>query len=156
MNVYMVRHAKAGSRSIWDGDDWLRPLSSAGHAQARGLLAQLHAARFTRIIASPSVRCMETVVPLSAAHGVMIEPNGALGEGAPIDGAVQLVKECSDRGAVLCSHGDIIPMLLDHLRGEGIDLGDTPRCEKGSTWVLACKDGAVVAASYVAPPTILR
>ena len=38
MTVYLVRHAKAGERGVWDGDDQLRPLSGRGHLQARGLL----------------------------------------------------------------------------------------------------------------------
>ena len=35
MTVYLVRHAKAGSRKGWSGDDEHRPLSKAGRAQAR-------------------------------------------------------------------------------------------------------------------------
>ena len=36
MTIYLVRHAKAGDRSAWPGDDFLRPLSRRGQIQARG------------------------------------------------------------------------------------------------------------------------
>ena len=153
MTIYLVRHAKAGSRSEWEGDDWLRPLSPAGQAQARGLLGCFHDARFRHILSSPYVRCMETVVPLSGAHGVEIAPTDALAEGAPLEGALMLLKEHSDSGALLCSHGDVIPMVLDHLAAGGLDIGNSPRCEKGSVWVLKTKGGDVVTARYVPPPS---
>jgi 8-oxo-dGTP diphosphatase len=153
MTIYLVRHAKAGSRSDWAEDDWLRPLSRDGQAQARGLLEQFHSARFRRILSSPYVRCMETVVPLGAAHGVAIRPADALAEAARLEGALALLKEHVNHGAVFCSHGDVIPMLLEQLAADGLDLGADPRCEKGSTWVLTTKRGAIVSAEYVAPPT---
>ncbi|MDQ3663611.1 MAG: NUDIX hydrolase, partial [Actinomycetota bacterium] len=40
-SVLLVRHAKAGSRSSWPGTDALRPLSTAGHRQARALCGLL-------------------------------------------------------------------------------------------------------------------
>ena len=69
MTIYLVRHAKAGERGVWEGDDQLRPLSGRGHLQARGLLDVLADAQFDRLLSSPYVRCMETVVPLSGARG---------------------------------------------------------------------------------------
>ena len=65
VTIYLVRHAKAGERNVWEGDDRLRPLSGRGHLQARGLLDVLEDAQFDRLLSSPYVRCMETVVPLS-------------------------------------------------------------------------------------------
>ncbi len=65
MTIYLLRHAKAGERNVWEGDDLLRPLSGRGHLQARGLLEVLADAQFDRLLSSPYVRCMETVVPLS-------------------------------------------------------------------------------------------
>jgi len=42
--VYLVRHAHAGNRSSWDGNDGERPLSPKGRQQAAGLSAWLAAA----------------------------------------------------------------------------------------------------------------
>ena len=70
------------------------------------------------------------------------------------DAALTLVRKHAHRNTVMCSHGDIIPMLLEHYAARGVDLGMDPVCPKGCTWVLEI-DGAqdVVAATYLAPPT---
>jgi broad specificity phosphatase PhoE len=39
--LLLVRHANAGDKSRWQGPDSLRPLSSAGQAQAAGLVVRL-------------------------------------------------------------------------------------------------------------------
>jgi 8-oxo-dGTP diphosphatase len=150
--IYLLRHAKAGQRSAWTDPDWLRPLSIVGRAQARDLLHTMHKARFEHVLSSPYVRCMETVVPLAAHHELPIEPIEELAEGAPLEGALALVKEYSDGGAVLCTHGDIIPLLLSHYAANGTDLGRQPRCEKGSIWVLTGDITGAPKARYI-PPT---
>lgn len=151
MTIYLVRHAAAGNRSQWEKPDWLRPLSTRGRAQARGLLHVLHTGRFERIVSSPYVRCTETVLPLAGAHGLPIELDESLEEGADEHATFALVKQCLADGAVLCSHGDMIPMVLEMLAEQGVDLGPRPRCEKGSVWVLDTKSGAVTKAKYIRP-----
>ena len=47
--MVLVRHAKAGKRSEWRGDDALRPLDPAGETQARRLAALLRLFAPTRI-----------------------------------------------------------------------------------------------------------
>jgi len=154
MTIYLVRHAKAGDRSAWDGDDRLRPLSSRGQLQARELIPLLGAAHFERVLSSPYVRCMETVVPLAATRGVAVEPSDALAEGASLDEALSLVRKHANAGAVMCTHGDVMPMLLQHFAERGIDIGPTPQWPKGCTWVLDTDDaGEVRAAAYLPPPT---
>ena len=91
MTIYLVRHAKAGRRGEFADPDWLRPLTQAGQQQARGLLIQMHTAKFQHIVSSPYVRCMETVVPLASNHGLAIEPHDALAEESPLDVTMQLV-----------------------------------------------------------------
>ena len=39
--IYLVRHAKAGSRTRWDGDDVERPLNGEGQRQATSLAKRL-------------------------------------------------------------------------------------------------------------------
>ncbi len=148
--IYLVRHAKAGDRSAWTGDDRVRPLTDAGRRQALALVDILRDARFTRIASSPYVRCIETVVPLSGHHLVAIEPHEALIEGAAVADALKLVAECAPTGAVLCSHGDVIPNLLGHLAATtALELGVDPRCAKGSIWTLTTEpDGSVTSARY--------
>jgi broad specificity phosphatase PhoE len=153
MSIYLVRHARAGERSHWRNDDWLRPLSRAGRAQARGLLALLHDARFDRVLSSPYVRCLETVVPLAGARRLPIEPDEALAEGGDLDSVLAIVRKHIGSGAVLCSHGDIIPAVLASLAANGVDLGKNPRCPKGCTWVLDTGGGVdVTSVRYFPPP----
>jgi len=153
MTIYLVRHARAGERRSWSEDDELRPLSLRGHAQARRLLDALCDAKFERVISSPYVRCMETVVPIAAARHLAIEPSEALAEGAPLREALALVHKHASHGALLCTHGDVMPMLLDHFAKHGVDIGDAPRWPKGCTWVLKTDaTNEVRAAKYLPPP----
>jgi 8-oxo-dGTP diphosphatase len=153
MTIYLVRHAKAGVRATWTDDDELRPLSGRGHAQARGLLEVLHDAHFERVVSSPYVRCMETVVPVAAARILPVEPSDALAEGASLREALAVVQKHASVGAVLCTHGDVMPMLLEHFAEHGVDLGPRPQFPKGCTWVLETDStNEVVAADYVPPP----
>ena len=152
MTVYVVRHAKAGSRRNWSGDDVLRPLSKPGRRQAEAIADMLAAAGITRVVSSPYVRCVETVEPLATQLGLSVDVSDALTEGAPSSEAVALLDKLTREDAVLCSHGDVIGDLLVHLADQGLRLDDS-RLEKGSTWVLECSDGRVTAAGYVPAPS---
>jgi 8-oxo-dGTP diphosphatase len=152
VTLYLVRHAKAGDRREWAGDDRLRPLSRRGQRQAEGLVELLADRPVDRVLSSPYVRCMETVVPLAGMRNLAVEPCDALAEEAPLDAVLALVRKHADEDAVLCSHGDVIPMLLDHLARRGVDLGPHPIWPKGCTWELETEGDEIVAARYVPPP----
>jgi 8-oxo-dGTP diphosphatase len=153
MTIYLVRHAKAGDRSLWRQEDWLRPLSRAGRSQARGVIDLLLDARFDRALSSPYLRCIETVAPIAAVRRLAIEPEDALGEGGDVDAVLALVRKHIGTGALLCSHGDVIVALLETLAANGVDLGPDPRCPKGSTWLLEARRGTEVThVRYLPPP----
>jgi broad specificity phosphatase PhoE len=153
MTIYLVRHARAGDRSLWRQEDWLRPLSRAGRSQARGLLELLADAHFDRVLSSPYVRCIETVAPIAGARRLAIEPEDALAEGGDLDSVFAMIRKHMGTGALLCSHGDIIPAVLESLAAGGIDLGPNPRCPKGCTWVLEAEHGTeITRVSYLPPP----
>lgn len=62
MNLYVIRHADAGNREAWDGDDDERPLSELGHHQAR-VLGEAFFRRslaIDAILTSPLVRAWQT------------------------------------------------------------------------------------------------
>jgi 8-oxo-dGTP diphosphatase len=152
VTVYLVRHAKAGSRKAWSDDDGLRPLSKAGHTQARAIAKSLAGAGITRIVSSPFVRCRETVEPLAQRLGVEVTLTDALAEGASLTDALRLVEKVSDEDVALCSHGDVLAELLNHYARAGVELDDD-RMEKASVWVLDTADGVVRGARYQSPPT---
>lgn len=151
MTIYLVRHAKAGSRKAWSGDDQLRPLSKTGRAQARAIAKALADTGITRIVSSPFVRCRDTIEPLAQRVGVQVELADALAEGGSLVDALRLVEKFSDEHVALCSHGDVFGNLLHHYARSGVELSDD-RLEKASTWVLDTVDGEVLGARYVAPP----
>jgi 8-oxo-dGTP diphosphatase len=155
MPLLLVRHAKAGNRQDWAGDDRLRPLSAAGSRQADELARHLAPYRPSRVLSSPYVRCRGTVAPLAEKVGVAVEDVPELAEGHSREAAALMRRLAADLEAgdavVLCSHGDVIPEVLDHFAvQDGLDLGRAPRCAKGSTWVLEVKEGRLVGASYLA------
>jgi len=151
VTVYLVRHAKAGSRKAWTDDDELRPLSKAGKAQARALAKRLAGDGITRVLSSPYVRCRQTVEPLAEARGVPVEPSDALREGASLPDSLRLVEKVAGENAVLCTHGDVLGNLLLHFAELGVDL-QSDRIEKGSVWALELDDGEVRSATYHPPP----
>jgi hypothetical protein len=96
---------------------------------------------------------MESLIPLAAQRGLAIEPVEALAEGGGLEDAVALVRKHAEHGAVFCTHGDIVPMLLSHYADRGVDVGRSPQWPKGSIWVLETDaTGEVVAVRYIAPP----
>jgi 8-oxo-dGTP diphosphatase len=151
VTVYLVRHAKAGSRRNWKGDDELRPLSKAGRTQARALAKRLGGSAVTQIVSSPYVRCRETVVPLAERVGVEVELSDALAEGATPADSLRLLEKCAGEETVLCTHGDVLGNLLMHASHLGVDLGDD-RIEKASVWTLEVVDGEIRSAHYEPPP----
>ncbi len=146
MPVLLVRHAVAEDRDEWSGDDALRPLNKRGRRQAAELAGLLLPYRPDRICSSPSLRCVQTVDPLAAAAALPVETLDVLAEGAG-HLALELLRAGGSQTLVACSHGDVIPDLLDRLVAEdGVTL-DSDRCAKGSVWVLEGHTGR-----YLPPP----
>ena len=67
-------------------------------------------------------------------------------------GALALAHELRDTSAVLCSHGDVIPDLLDALLASGTKLKDELRWQKASTWVLSWDGDQIAKGRYLPPP----
>ena len=153
--LYLVRHADAGDRGAWTGDDFERPLDDHGQMQAEAIGAALADRPVRRILSSPYVRCMDTVVPLGRALGLPVEASDELAEGAYVGDALDLLGSLAkaEGDSVLCSHGDVIPGVLWVLAQHGLDIGDLGRCKKGSIWELEVVDGMIAAAAYRHPRT---
>ena len=149
--VLVVRHAHAGERDGWRGDDRLRPLSTVGRQQAEAIATQLAPWHVTRIVSSPLVRCVQTVEPLATALGLEVVEDERLAEGAAPEDTATLLR-ASASGTVLCSHGDVIGDLVERLADHRLVDRRDARWAKGSTWVVQL-DGArePVRAAYVPP-----
>ena len=153
MPVYLVRHAKAGDREDWKGDDRQRPLTKSGQRQADALVVQLKQDPVEAVMSSPFVRCMQTVEPLARARGLAVEPRAELEEGKGTAPLMRLIGKASGRSLVLCTHGDIVESLLDELVHAGvIHRADAAANEKGGTWVLEPAGDRIKSASYRRAP----
>jgi 8-oxo-(d)GTP phosphatase len=140
VTVLLVRHADAGDRGTWSGDDARRPLDDRGRHQAEALIGQLEGREVTRILSSPYLRCTQTVEPLALERRLPVEHRQELAEGAARAEVLALLRELGeDESAVLCTHGDVVELLL----GRG--------SEKGSTWVLEVDGEHLAPAEYLAP-----
>jgi phosphohistidine phosphatase SixA len=138
----LVRHASAGRRERWSGDDGLRPLDERGRKQARGLVAALLPLGIDRVCSSPYVRCVQTVEPLAVALGVEVEEREELAEGASRNVVLGLLNEHEGATPAFCTHGDVVELLL------GPELG----LEKGAARILEMTGSAVVPGQYIPPP----
>ena len=147
--IALVRHAAAGERRA-EGDE-SRPLTAKGRAQARGLVAQLKNLPLTRVISSPYLRCRQTVEPLAEARGLRVEDLDALAEGHSAGEVLRLLPELAPAGAALCSHGDVIGMLIEDLVDQGLVRPEEARFQKGSTWLLELSGKKLVSARYLPP-----
>ena len=153
--LHLVRHADAGHRPSWRGDDFERPLDDHGRMQAEAIGAALADRPVRRILSSPAVRCVDTVVPLGRMLGLPVEACDEIAEGTHVAVALRLLGSLADAegDSVLCSHGDVIPGMLWTLAQYGLDMHDLGRCKKGSIWELETSEGRVVGATYRHPRT---
>ena len=155
--ILLARHATAGSRSGFRGDDLLRPLDDNGREQADALVWLLTRFDIREIISAPPVRCTQTVEPVSRAVGLSVSMEDVLGE---VDyygregQAIDLIRSVGTEGtgSVLCSQGGVIPDILTRLAEEdSVDLGENVVAKKGSVWSLTFADGRLHTAEYFPP-----
>lgn len=153
MKLHLLRHARSAKRARWKGPDWMRPLSEAGRAQAQSLASALRESGARRLLSSPALRCRQTLAPLALATGLPVEVDERLDERRDAAKTPELLAALRGGSAVLCTHGDHVAALLEHLRGEGVgELEDEPRCEKASIWTLERRGSGPWKARYTPPP----
>jgi 8-oxo-dGTP diphosphatase len=162
--VLLVRHAKAGKREHWPGDDDLRPLTAVGKRQADELREILPLFGPRRVYTAPRTRCRQSVEGLAEDLGVpMIDEPPMSEEGYladPEGGVARLLEIASEPGgpAVVCSQGGVIPDAVRRLADRsGLELPENPPSRKASFWVLSFGSGApdgpvLVAADYYDAP----
>ena len=136
MAVHLVRHAHAGKRSEWIGDDRERPLSDRGALQSLALAADLADVAVGRIVSSAYLRCVQTVQPVADAFGLTVEPSEAFIEGMDGAAAYGMLLELDAVDGVACSHGDVLPAILRRLVTNGMETDGPLLCQKGSMWIV--------------------
>lgn len=150
MAIFLIRHAKAGDRERWDGADSRRPLTTAGRRQASLLAERFTTVAVPAVLSSPYLRCVETVTPLAEQRGRRVDIEPRLSEGRSFLEVVDLLDTVAD-GTVLCSHGDVIPEVVEALLRRGAELLTPPDHRKCVTWVLE-RDGERISRISALPP----
>jgi len=168
----IIRHAKAVPRSAWsDPDDTQRPLDGTGGRRAKEIVPLLAAYGLTRLVTSPSTRCVQTVAPYAGSAQLPLRTRQGLSEegyAADPKRAVQQLERLLRRGtpSAVCSHGPVLPdlvgALLDRVdtavdpavdpasagAAEALTRARADRLDKGE--VLICHIAGVGAAARVA------
>ena len=158
MPLFLVRHAKAGKRSKWledpaNIDDLKRPLDNKGMLQAVALADRLSDFAPPQLLSSPYIRCMQTLEPLGATLAISVKADERLAENNPFEPILELLEGCPDN-SVLCSHGDMIPMVVEALERRGMVVTGMRDSRKASVWVLERQNG-VIARGHAWPPPII-
>ena len=129
MPLLVIRHANAGDRQAWRGDDRKRPLDDRGRKQAAALAEELAAFSVDRVLSSPYDRCVQTVEPLAASKGLTVEVREELGEERQSTDGAQLVRSLAGQPVAVCVNGG----LSDVAFGERQKKGETLVVEAGGS-----------------------
>ena len=153
----LLRHASAGSRAAWPGDDLARPLDPPGAADAERLAGLLSCFGPCSVISSAAERCVATVRPYAALTGAAIEIDAEL----TVREAVGVTADLLKRGArivdegqpvIICAHRENLGVLL---RGACARLRAVPPAgpplRKAAWWALHAADGALAGAERYHP-----
>jgi 8-oxo-dGTP diphosphatase len=122
------RHAWAGEKGTWDGDDARRPLDERGRRQAEALVGLFEPFRIDRIVSSPFVRCVQSVEPLGKARGLEVDTVDELAEGhGPPEEAVRYLRDLAGHAAVVSAHGpELEPIFGEVEKGETVVVEAAP------------------------------
>ena len=153
MSLFLVRHAKAGKRKEWDGDDTLRPLDKIGRLQAEAIALRLSGKSPTALYSSRYLRCVQTLEPLGEHLDQPVVIDDHLTEGADWRATIEWMTDLAD-GAVLCSHGDVIPDVISALERRGMHIAGDPDWRKATVWVLERDDNTFVKGKVWSPPSV--
>lgn len=140
--MLLLRHASAGERLESPVEDRARGLDAAGRADARMLATALADYRIERIVSSPHVRCLATVLSLARRLGIEIECRDEVGLGASRKETLALLAELPEV-ALVCTHREVFERVF---RGE-------ITCEKAGTWLVERRGRRHVPVAYLPPPS---
>jgi len=156
----LLRHAPAGRKSAWTGDDLLRPLDGRGLADAEALVGVLACYAPQHVISSAAERCLGTVRPYAEWIGAAISVEPAFtvrGHGDRSEAARERISRLISEPApmVVCAHRENLPVLLAGALaalGEEAPGGHGPAGDwsppKSGFWVLHVTGGTLTALEH--------
>jgi phosphohistidine phosphatase SixA len=135
MTLYLLRHASAGVAIADRRLDRDRPLDSKGVTQAASIAARLGSLQITGLYSSPYLRCIQTLDPLAVRSGHDINLHDEFAEGRDFTAALDLCERLGE-GSVICSHGDVIPAMIEAMVRRGLQISGPTGFRKASIWVI--------------------
>lgn len=153
--IILVRHADAGERTIFELPDYLRPLSERGEQQSREIAEILGKYDPTQIVSSRATRCLATVAPLAEQLSLEVEEVDELFEGSdPRESWSELLDLVAERDGTLvaCSHGDVIPGIIELLSDGSAPHSKYPKIKKGSMVVLSLSGASTPQMLFIPAP----
>ena len=119
--VRLVRHGRAEKGSRWDGPDALRPLTAEGLRHAKRIGASLARSRPDRLLASPFLRCRQTLEPLAQRLGLPVETREWLAKGEDPAKIADLLRRERGRNLVCCTHTELLAEIESELDEHGVE-----------------------------------
>jgi 8-oxo-dGTP pyrophosphatase MutT (NUDIX family)/phosphohistidine phosphatase SixA len=155
--LVVLRHASAGHKKDWTGDDLLRPLDFKGQSEARTLVSLLGCFGPVRVVSSPAARCLATIEPYAGHIGapVVVEPALMLPRHSDSEMSADQVTHPEVVGAVrrlladgiptvICAHRENIPDIMavacEYLNAPP---PPDPSLRKSSFWVLQAAESVL-------------
>jgi 8-oxo-dGTP diphosphatase len=156
--VLLFRHARAGKRESWPGEDKARPVDAVGESEAAALAELLALCQPGRLVSATPRRCVQTLAPLAAALDLPIEVDASFDEATnqrmPEAAGDRLVQLAFFPGTTVCSQGGVIAPTLARL----VALHGGPRrpaeayaTGKGAGWLLAFAGDRLVGLDPIDP-----
>ncbi len=143
--MLLLRHVSAGQRLSSPGVDRFRPIDDVGRTMARQLVWALADYEITKVVSSPFPRCVESVVPLAASRGVVVEQHWELAPDVTAEDVRTLLVDLPD-STLACTHREVFDKLL----------GPDAPCEKGAVWVLEREGHELVPTLYLEAPAVVN
>ena len=155
---FLVRHADAGDKRRWADEDDQRPLSPRGRSQADAIGHYIAGSGASRLLSSPFLRCVQTLVPITRRVGLPVATRTELGVGASAEAVLALLERPEVEGAVLCTHGETFNALsLEWERSGRVDVVAPGRASsiagtpKGGIWVVEDYTSSSARALFIPP-----
>jgi 8-oxo-(d)GTP phosphatase len=116
--IIALRHGKATPAEDWPGPDATRPLMPRGETQALSIAPGIAAFRPATLISSTAVRCTTTLAPTARVTGLDVEQTDDISQDAYTSRGDHVTAVVEQRLAarvttVLCSHGPVLPQIID-------------------------------------------
>jgi|SRR5579871_1694390 len=131
-------HMDAVDRNSWQGAPDDRPLTPLGERQSERIAEELTIEPVQAIYTSQALRCRASLAPLSGRLGLPVQVLTEFQDTAEKAlGALQEMHAAVPDGrAVLCSYGDVVPALLNHLTSEWHQPNPSRDNRKGALFTL--------------------